>query len=376
MLKITYITNNAGFCKFYRILYPAENIAKNNMANVSIIHPTNYYHMKQYISVSDVVVFQHGVTGEFIIEVCDFIKKNKIQTLVVCDYDDDIKNSNPINMGAYTYWGTKEIKSKDGKRDLYKDGQHGFNIKENIKRVSCFEDVNKKIDLITVTTKELAEAYQVYGTKVDVFPNLLNTSLMPKKKFRLKKDDIIRIVWQGGDSHFEDLMLVMPALTKIKKIYGKKVEFYLLGITYKTLTSLVNAKKIPWTDPELFFAKFSEYDFDIGIIPIADNVFNRGKSNIKWLEYSYYNIPSVVQNNIPYKQHITDGVNGLLFKNNDELYDRLSLLIDHESVRIKISQNANRTVLDNYTLQSGNKAKLLLDIYENHLNNKIKEYNT
>lgn len=372
MLKILYVSNNTGFCRFYRCQSPAQYLVENNLATIQFVDPVDQLLLNRVCSWADVIVFQHGVSSKYISILCNFIKEHQLPQLVICDYDDNLHESNPTNVGAYHYWGTQEIYSKDGK-PIWKDGYQKFNIKANIDRIIKLDQANTDCDLITTTTTELAEAFTKVNQNIEVLPNFLNPSIMPICKNPFKSDKI-RILWQGGDSHYADLALVMPALRKIKEIYQNRVEFVLWGISYKSLGKDIDATFIPWSEPELFFPKFSEQKFDIGIIPIEDNKFNRGKSNIKWMEYSYYNIPSVVQNNLPYKQHIEHMKTGLVFDTNQELFDNLTELINDPILRITIAKNAKDKVLKDYNLQT--KYNLWNEVYLKHLEKKIKSYSS
>lgn len=371
MLKVLYVSNNTGFCRFYRCQSPAQYLSGSGLYSIQFVDPVDQLVLNKCCKWADVIVFQHGVSSKYISILCKFIRDNKLHQLVVCDYDDNLHESSPMNIGAYHHWGIKEIMSGD--KHVWKNGKRKFNIKENIDRRDKLDKANADVDLITTTTSELAEAFVGINDKVEVLPNYLNPSIMPTHK-NTSRGDKIRILWQGGDSHFADLMLVMPALKKIKEVYGDKVEFVLWGISYRSVGKDIDATFMPWTTPELFFPKFSEQKFDIGIIPIEDNKFNRAKSNIKWMEYSYYNIPSVVQNNLPYKQHITNGVHGMLFDTNQEMFNAINDLIKDPIKRINLASAARDKVMKDYNLET--KFQMWHSVYDKHLQDKIKSYST
>jgi glycosyltransferase involved in cell wall biosynthesis len=48
---------------------------------------------------------------------------------------------------------------------------------------------------------------------------------------------------------------------------------------------------------------------------------------------------------------IDDGINGFIAKNDDEWIQKISLLIESESLRKSISKNARLTVENNYSLE-------------------------
>ena len=371
MLKILYVTNNTGFCRFYRCQFPAQYMSMSGEAQVQFIDPVDINLLNKTCKWADIIVFQHGVAAQYIIALSKLIKNLKLPQLIVVEYDDNLIESHPMNVGAYFYWGTQEIYGKNGNA-IWKDGMSKFSIAANMERIQTMIEANKQADLITVTTPQLAEAFNYVKDKVEAIPNFINPSVMPIRNDLVYSSNVTKIIWQGGDSHYADLALMMPALKKIKDIWGDKVEFYLWGISYRSLGQNIGAKFIPWSTPELFFPHFSEHHFDIGIIPIEDNKFNHGKSNIKWLEYSYYSIPSVVQNNFPYKQHIEDYETGLLFDTQQDFFDGINTLIKDPILRMKIAANARAKVLKDYNIET--KYHLWLECYKKHLKKKIASY--
>ena len=139
----------------------------------------------------------------------------------------------------------------------------------------------------------------------------------------------------------------------------------------------IDGEHIPWTDPELFNKKFSEDLIDIGIVPIVDpdeNKFNKSKSNIKWLEYSHYGVPSVVSGFKPYVQHIDDGKTGLIAYDNQDWFDNLSKLIDDPLYRIKVGADAKKEVDLKFSIH--NHAHKWYDLYMSALHKKVEHLQT
>ena len=60
---------------------------------------------------------------------------------------------------------------------------------------------------------------------------------------------------------------------------------------------------------------------DIAILPLKDDLFNRCKSAIKWVEYSSLGIPSVAVNIPPYSPEIEYSKTGFLYNNPEDFED-------------------------------------------------------
>jgi glycosyltransferase involved in cell wall biosynthesis len=228
-------------------------------------------------------------------------------------------------------------------------------------------------DAITVSTFPLKQKLEEHLTDVHgscppiyVIPNANDISDWNYPK---KDTDKVIIGYSGGLSHNDDLDMVLPALKTIMEKYPD-VQLQLLGQmdlgkakkifgtwkqSIRSRILLMNATK---TQPE-YPRHLSEQPWTIGIAPLISSPFNECKSNIKWLEYSSYKIPTVASRVYPYykdilgKETIIDGETGLLC-NDDEWVDKLSLLIEDATLRKKLGQNAYDAVLKNWQYKDQN----------------------
>jgi len=96
---------------------------------------------------------------------------------------------------------------------------------------------------------------------------------------------------------------------------------------------------------------YKTLDFDIGIAPLEDTKFNKGKSNIKYQEYALMNAAPICSDVYPYRKTITNWENGVLCKG-DEWYDSLERLVTDHQLRRGIAMKAKKHVEDNYLLEN------------------------
>ena len=94
---------------------------------------------------------------------------------------------------------------------------------------------------------------------------------------------------------------------------------------------------------------------DIGVIPLADNKFNKSKSPIKWIEYSALGIACVVKDIDPYSNLIIHGVNGFLYTNTEEFVFWVDKLIEHPSLRRRIGEAAQKYVHEHFDASKNSK---------------------
>jgi len=225
------------------------------------------------------------------------------------------------------------------------------------------------VDAMSVTTKELADAYR--GTldskaMMCVLPNSLDPDdwdFAPKEH---TNDGVIKIGWQGSWSHmhdFEDTGL-LDALRQIQKEYGKKVRVEFLTNLKKEQINFKGARFLKPVPLKRYPKKLHDLAWDIGLAPLRDTEFNRAKSNIKYMEYGMLGIPTIASQVAPYI-----GIKGVVVKNRYlDWYKAIKRLIDDPELRTKLGEEAMSDVLCNYNIQIN--AKLWDHTYEDLVSSK------
>lgn len=220
---------------------------------------------------------------------------------------------------------------------------------------------------IVTSTKPLADYYknflkQVYGInkKIYVAPNCVEPAEWNFPVARKKDNDGITIGWAGSITHNADLKMVVPAMNRLMKEF-KTLKWVLVGGVEGSKVAEIfkdmddpNLDRIEIKGGTLAWEGFPELlgsqGWDIGICPLVDNEFNRGKSHIKWMEYSLLGIPTVASKTFPYfssiqgTKTIQEGYTGYLAKNSEEWYEKLKALINSEELRKKVGAQAREIV--------------------------------
>jgi len=213
-----------------------------------------------------------------------------------------------------------------------------------------------RMDAITTPSPFIAKVYGKYNSNFEILPNCIDPDVRRFKNRRCK-DKKIRIGWVGGDSHFKDLEFITPILAEIHREYPQtEVIYFGFGEEYKCKW----LKYYPWElDQAIYAKKFAELGFDIGIAPLTDLYLNHGKSELKWVEYSWYNIPSVVSN-VCYEGKVR---HALIAKDERDWFRHLSYLIENPQERKKMGRDAGRYVRKEYDLHK--KIGLWTDFFNN-----------
>jgi hypothetical protein len=103
-------------------------------------------------------------------------------------------------------------------------------------------------------------------------------------------------------------------------------------------------------DYDRFLRRFSAAGFEIGLAPLADDIFHRSKTNTKFREYGACGIAGVYSDVEVYSDCVRHGETGLLVANDGEAWYRaLRRLVDDVDLREKIQRQARVEVERHYS---------------------------
>lgn len=207
---------------------------------------------------------------------------------------------------------------------------------------------------ISTTTYTLAEVFRARRTisadSVFVNPNYLPDDYQHPP---FDNGDDVVIGYFGGSSHYADLHNsgVAEALQKLMH-ENKHVRFKSVGMP---LDKYVPRGRYHFEDGKRGMGwirdVFPGLKMDISIAPLEDNLFNRGKSNIKWQESTRAGAAFVASRIGPYKDLFPTTV--VLTNNTEEdWYNALKKLVDDVAYRKKLVQGAREELSKNWRLET------------------------
>lgn len=240
-----------------------------------------------------------------------------------------------------------------------------------------YELLISRCDAVTTSTPYLAEWCRKFNPNVYVMRNLVEVDFITSFQNPGRDNpDEIRIGWTGTPHHHDDIQIVEPA---IKEIMGKypKVKWVFMGYA-PTDKGVLHANLGRWEYYEFvrvdaFYAAFANMDFDIGIAPLCDNPFNKGKTARKAQEYATLKIPMVLSPMVCYKDWV-HGETCLKPKNNQvsEWVKDLDWMITHKADRKAMADRAYEQVVRNHDVKRWvfERADIYKEIYNKFLEEK------
>lgn len=202
-------------------------------------------------------------------------------------------------------------------------------------------------DLIFAGNQYLADYAVQFNKNIAIIPTTIDTSIyLPQK---IKKDDkVVCIGWSGSFSTIVHFSSAIPALQRIKKKFGSKVKFKIIG-DGKYYCAELETKGDPWVAA-------TEIDdlsqIDIGIMPLPNDEWTKGKCGLKGLQYMALEIPTLMSPVGVNTEIIQNAVNGYLPDTENEWVDILSNLIENKELRKRIGRAGRQTVIDKYSVEA------------------------
>lgn len=300
-IRILALPCDSGGCGWYRVRQPLAMIQNHTEHDAYIIDP-HKDDMSEVVMAArhaHIVVARPG-SEQGMAKMKEMPEFSHLKW--VMDIDDNVEIISPYST-HYEEYGVEDYYDENLDQWLWRDGERGFDKKKNLARMQRHIQGIKDVDLVTVTTKKLADYARQYNKNVAILPN--SVDLDKWWKLPLKKNKKPRVGWSGGISHYEDWYSIKEPLNELMR----ELQFTLVmagqhfdGIIDDDNKHLVELHD--WVPFKGHSYRMMCMNLDAAIIPLADLPFNHYKSPIKLLEMSAMGVPSVVANVTPYKEEI------------------------------------------------------------------------
>ena len=199
------------------------------------------------------------------------------------------------------------------------------------KRQKSFKRTVRLADMVIAGNSYLAEHARKSNTSVNVLPTGLDTHTY-KPKADLKNNNL-HLVWIGSESTLGYLAELKPALEEI----GSRFDNVVLRIICDVFFDLNNleVEKCLWSLKKEVIDLVTS---DIGLAPLPDNRFTRGKCGFKILQYAAAGLPVVASPVGANAEYVQDGAMGFLVTDTRQWVDRITELIENPNLRKRMGR--------------------------------------
>ena len=331
ILLIDGVENIIPQCTRYRVLNKAEQLRKHGFA-VKVVNLSDFQ-LSMAQNANHIIIYRSPISPE-LLRLCHLAKE--YGKPVFFDIDDLVFDTVYTDQLSYTQ-GLNSVEKGN-----YDAGVRNYGY------------MLENCDGAITSTNQLQEELYKYQSKVLLNRNLASDDLIAISSRYIKDysqtSDIVKIgYFSGSISHNENFELIKPAIKQLLTKYSN-VQLHIVGILdipedMKPFENqIVTHDYVDWDKlPSLIS------EVDINLAPLVDSIFNRAKSEIKWIEAALVKVPTVASKIGAFSDAIVDGETGLL-ATDDQWFEKLEDLVLYPELRQKIADAAYRAVLENCTL--------------------------
>lgn len=209
-----------------------------------------------------------------------------------------------------------------------------------------------KIDRILRISKKvfagneyLADYARKFNSDVAIVPTTIDTDEYTPRSSSEQKGPVC-VGWSGSFSTIQHFKVALPVLKRVREKFGDRVKFKVIG-------------DASYREPELDIVGDgwkleTELDdlrrIDVGLMPLPDDEWSRGKCGLKGLQYMALGIPTLMSPVGVNSEILTDGESGFLPRSEDEWFERLSSLIEQPALRRRLGDAGREVVVKRYSL--------------------------
>ncbi len=200
---------------------------------------------------------------------------------------------------------------------------------------------------VVVGNNNLAGYARQFTPRVSVIPTVVDLAAYPNRQVAAHSGTV-RIAWIGTPMTATFLQPLIPEFTRLQKKHPQ-LGFRFIGAGSFSSNGLRTETR-EWsvtTEAQLLS------ECDIGIMPLSDTEFTRGKCGLKLIQYMACGLPVVASPVGANCEIVEENRNGFLAANAREWIEKLSALIESAELRKRLGESGRAKVADGYTLEHG-----------------------
>jgi glycosyltransferase involved in cell wall biosynthesis len=200
---------------------------------------------------------------------------------------------------------------------------------------------------VVVGNDHLASYARQFTPNVSIIPTVVDLGNYPNRQ-NAADCQCVRVVWIGTPLTASFLQPLIPQLINLQKKH-QHLRFRFIGAGNFPCDGL-RAETPQWslnTEAELLA------QCDIGIMPLSDTEFTRGKCGLKLIQYMACALPVVASPVGANREIVEENRNGFLASNPQEWFEKLDALIENAELRKRFGEQGRAKVAAQYTLEQG-----------------------
>lgn len=228
-------------------------------------------------------------------------------------------------------------------------------MSDKFKNPQRIPKIFSKVDCVFAGNDYLAEQARQFCTCAKTMVVAEDLSKITPRAEHLASDKLV-IGWLGSPSTEKYLEFIREPLEKLAGSFENLELLIIGGGNFKS--EIINVRQEQWS---LAAENDLLKEFSVGIMPLPNEEWSKGKSGGKARTYMASGIPAVCTNIGFNKELIVHGETGFLVDSAQQWFESLHLLLDKPNLRQKTSENALQIVQKKYSL------KVLAPVFEDYI---------
>jgi glycosyltransferase involved in cell wall biosynthesis len=224
---------------------------------------------------------------------------------------------------------------------------------ESAWRKQKFASTCRWVDTVAAGNEVLAAAARPSAREIVLLPTSIDVACYQPSNAGAAAPP--RVVWIGSPENLVYLEMIRPALARLTKRHPELV----LRVICSQFPDWADVaiEKIPWSSATEAQSLAAAH---IGVMPLTDDAWSRGKCAFKLLQYMAAALPCVASPVGANTEAVLDGVNGFHASNVDQWEQSLEKLIVSPELRARFGAKGREHVQARYSMQSYRQTYLAL----------------
>lgn len=218
---------------------------------------------------------------------------------------------------------------------------------QKLKYYSKVKKIIKWSYKVSVGNEYLAKYAKQFNSNVVLNPTTIDTENYHNPAlFNIEKFDKLTIGWTGTATTNKYLKFLIPILEKL----ALKHDFYF---------NVISDQEPNFALKNLIFTKWHKNTeiidllrFDIGVMPLTDDKWAKGKCGFKALQYMSLGIPAIVSPVGVNLDIVDHGINGFIADTEDEWFTVLDQFLSNSSQFDEMGKKARQKIIECYSIKS------------------------
>jgi glycosyltransferase involved in cell wall biosynthesis len=207
-----------------------------------------------------------------------------------------------------------------------------------------FAYMMRRVDGVVAGNRFLESEALPYNGSVEVIPTSVDLSRYHLKEYS-PTGDLITLGWLGSGSTEKYIRSLLPTIEQVSLRYPH-IQLKIVSDRFPEGSELPLIRKRWSADEEEADLK----SFDIGLMPLANDMWSKGKCGLKILQYFGVGVPVVCSPIGVNRDIVEDGVSGYWAENEKEWEDRILKMIQERRSWKEMGLRGRERVEQDYSL--------------------------